>query len=366
VEIEIVAMVKQIKNSYCCVGLMSGTSLDGLDIVLCRFDNVGDKWTYSILKNQTVAYSKDWKAQLKSAYHLTGIDLLKLHRAYGFWLGKQVQDFLSTNEAKPDIIASHGHTVFHEPDQQFNFQLGDGNALAAQSGLLTIADFRSYDICMKGQGAPLVPIGDQLLFAEYDACVNLGGFANISCDRDGKRIAWDICAVNYVINSLVSALNLEMDEDGKIGQSGYLINDLLEELNQISYYEQKAPKTLGQEWVEKEVFVLFDKYKQEAQENILFTWYEHISSVLANELNNLAVKGKVLFTGGGVYNSYLMQLIRAKTTLEIVIPDARLVNYKEALIFAFLGVLKMRGENNCLRSVTGADSDNCSGVLFGI
>lgn len=355
-------MLKQINKTYCCVGLMSGTSLDGLDIVLCNLSINDGKWTYSFLKTQTIDYPVLWKERLQTAMDLKGYHLLKLHREYGTWLGEQVKLFLEDEKSVPDLIASHGHTIFHEPDNKFNFQLGDGASLAAAAGITTVSDFRSLDICMEGQGAPLVPVGDELLFNQYAACVNLGGFANVSCRQDGARVAWDICAVNFILNRLASRVGLNYDRNGELGQKGKILKELKSELDNLTYYTKVCPKSLGQEWVEKDVWPIIVKYLNEPIEDVLYTYYKHAARVIANDLKTVH-KGAVLFTGGGVHNTFLMSLIASQLHLEVVIPDKSVADYKEALIFCLLGALRFDNQINCLASVTGARENTSSGVI---
>ncbi|TRX63545.1 anhydro-N-acetylmuramic acid kinase [Carboxylicivirga sp. M1479] len=355
--------MKQIKNSYCCVGAMSGTSLDGLDLLVCELTYTQKKWSYTFIKCCTIAYSKTWLERLKTAPSLSGRALLLLHRQYGTWMGEAINSFLQDESIKPDLIASHGHTVFHEPDLNLNFQVGDGNMVAAQTGIQTVSDFRSLDVCLNGQGAPLVPVGDAHLFSNYSACVNIGGFANVSCQENDKRIAWDMCPVNYVVNRLVADKGLQMDKGGEVGRKGVVLPQLLQELNDLSYYQLDAPKTLSQEWVDKYFWKLIHASSHHALEDIIRTCYEHFSIVISHDLNNLVPDGSVLFTGGGVKNTFLIQLIAEKYTGNVSVPNEQLIDYKEALVFALLGVLRLRSEVNCWQSVTGADTDSCSGVI---
>lgn len=355
-------MIKQLNKSYCCLGLMSGTSLDGLDMVLCNLNINNGKWSYSFVKTQTVGYSKVWRDRLRGAISLDGYELIKLHREYGFWLGGQVKMFLNDVKEKPCFIASHGHTVFHEPSKRFNFQLGDGAAVAAEAGITTISDFRSLDICLGGQGAPLVPVGDELLFGQYSACVNLGGFANVSCRIDDRRVAWDICAMNFILNRLVKIIGKEYDDCGLMGEKGRIVSRMMKELEEISYYKQVFPKSLGQEWTENVLWPIITKYLDEPLEDVLRTYYEHVAVVIANDLSCVS-DGEVLFTGGGVHNSFLMELITKRLCLGVVIPERSLVDYKEALIFALLGALRWDEEVNCLSPVTGAKKNSSSGVI---
>ncbi|MBS2099890.1 anhydro-N-acetylmuramic acid kinase [Carboxylicivirga linearis] len=358
-------MIEQINKSYCCVGLMSGTSLDGLDIAMCNLRINDGKWTYSFIKTQTVEYTSELEQKLKNAFYLSGAELMQLHRDYGKWLGQQVNHFLEGVGEKPDFIASHGHTIFHEPHNQMNFQLGDGGMLAATSGITVVSDFRTLDICLGGQGAPLVPVGDQLLFESYSACINLGGFANVSVVKDGKRLAWDICALNFVLNKLAKQVGEDYDEGGALGRRGKIIRSLLDDLSNLEYYKGRAPKSLGQEWVEKELWPIIDKYNSEPVENIAHTYYHHVAEVISCELEVVG-DGSVLITGGGVYNSYLIELLQNKMRQFIEIPDRNLIEYKEALVFALLGALRMQGEVNCWSSVTGAKKNSSSGVIHRI
>jgi len=242
----------------------------------------------------------------------------------------------------------------------FTFQIGNGASVAAATGITTIGDFRTMDVALGGQGAPLVPIGDKLLFDDYAYCINLGGFANISCDVNGSRIAYDICPVNIVLNDLAGKRDLSFDKDGKLGASGSVNRQLLNSLNDLPYYHQHWPKSLGREWVEKKITPLLI-HSNLSIEDQAATYYEHISDQISK---TIASPEKVLFTGGGTFNTYLMERVRSKMKGEMVIPDEKLIHFKEALIFAFLGVLSFSGQINCLASVTGANSDSITGVIF--
>lgn len=354
--------MKQLNKSYCCVGLMSGTSLDGLDLVLCQLRRDAGQWSYQLHKTSTVAYTAAWQKRLESAASLSGYELMALHRQYGDYLGRQVNDFLKGGSLNPDLIASHGHTVFHQPAQKVSLQIGDGAMIAAQTGIPTVSDFRTLDITLGGQGAPLVPIGDQWLFPRYQACVNLGGFANLSCNQAEKRVAWDISPVNFVVNRLVQPLGKAFDENGLIGQSGRVIDALLERLNKLPYYQQSAPKSLGEEWVNTQFWPILDDYRGWASEDLIRTCYEHFAWQIALNLNKIGA-GEFLFTGGGVYNRFLMQRITHQLNGTVIIPDEQLIDFKEALVFALLGVLRLEHEVNCLASVTGARCDSSSGVI---
>ncbi|WDF46640.1 anhydro-N-acetylmuramic acid kinase [Chryseobacterium sp. KACC 21268] len=347
-------------STFHAIGLMSGTSLDGLDICYSRFTRDNSTWTFEILKCETVAYSIDWEDDLKNAIHTSSEKLLQLSSDYGFYLGEKAQEFISKNSITDlDIIASHGHTVFHQPKNKFTLQIGDGRAIKIKTNKKVVYDFRSQDVLLGGNGAPLVPIGDELLFSEYDACLNLGGFSNISLKRDGKRIAFDICPVNIILNDLALKLGKKYDENGDMARSGSIDFELLNELNQLDFYTEKAPKSLGIEWINAQVLPLI---KNKKSEDLLATFTEHSSIQIAKILDEFEIKN-VLITGGGAYNSYLIEKIKAKTKTKIQIPQKEIIEYKEALIFAFMGVLRSLDLNNVLSSATGSLADHSTGVI---
>lgn len=347
-------------QTYHVIGLMSGTSLDGLDIAFCRFTVDKNGWKYEIIHAETKAYSKDWKERIIGAETADARNFQQLHADYGQYLGRQVSDFIIKYGIKADFVSSHGHTIFHQPDKKLTVQIGAGTAIAAACKLPVVFDFRALDVALGGQGAPLVPIGDQLLFDEYDCCLNLGGFANISYKHNNKRLAFDICPVNIVMNEVCERLGHPYDDGGAIARSGMVSKYLLNELNVLPYYKLPlhSPKSLGKEWVLEHVQPILDELELE-ERDVLNTFCEHIAFQLAKALDGKK-SGKMLITGGGAYNTYLVERIKAMVAMDVVVPDAFTIEYKEALIFAFLGVLRMRNEVNCLKSVTGAWED-CSG-----
>jgi anhydro-N-acetylmuramic acid kinase len=340
---------------------MSGTSLDGLDIAYCKFRHHKKGWEFSIKKAVTLKYGKEWTAKLKNAHKLSSSKLLELHNEYGRFLGRGVKQFIKENEiSKIDFIASHGHTIFHQPEKKITFQLGHGAAISAASGLNVVSDFRSLDIALGGQGAPLVPIGDRLLFSEYTYCLNLGGFANISYEHTGNRIAFDICSVNIVLNHIAQLLNKEYDNEGKIAAKGKVNRQLLQKLNGLDYYKKAFPKSLGREWLEEEFMPLM-QVNISAQDKMA-TMAEHIAMQITSVIKG---KGSLLITGGGAFNTHLIKRIKELSPkIKLVVPGKEIVNYKEALVFALLGVLRWRGEVNCLKSVTGASENNSGGSVF--
>lgn len=348
-------------QSYQVIGVMSGTSLDGLDIVLCKFIFNNNR-EFEILKSETIEYDSSWKRNLSKAHALSGLDLLLLHKEYGRFIGQSINQFMDNSTETIDFIASHGHTVFHQPEKQITLQIGDGAEIAATTNITTISDFRSLDVALGGQGAPLVPIGDELLFSEFDFCINLGGFSNISFNENNKRLAYDICPANIVLNFLANKLGLAYDKNGTLGKDGNINKDLLEKLNNLKYYNLTYPKSLGREWLNEVFLPIIEQSKISIYDQIR-TVYEHIACQISLSLNT-SEKSKTLITGGGAYNNFLIELIKQKTNSNIIIPDKNIIEFKEALIFALLGVLKFTNQINCLSSVTGARKDSSGGTVY--
>jgi anhydro-N-acetylmuramic acid kinase len=344
------------------VGVMSGTSLDGIDIVSCSFYEEAGTLKFHIHSGITVEYSSDMYNRLYNAPNLSGYELAMLNVDYGVEIGNRVNDFIKKEQFVPDFIASHGYTVFHNPKKGLTLQIGSGAEISTITNIKTVCDFRTVDVALGGQGAPLVPIGDKLLFGEYDACLNLGGFANISYNNtDEKREAFDICPVNFILNYISDKLGYKYDKDGELGRKGRVNKDLLEALNKIDFYKQTQPKSLGREFVESNIFTLFSD--EISLYDTMRTCYEHISVQLSKVLKEFDGK-RVLVTGGGVYNKFLIELIKQHTEAIIVIPDNNIIDYKEALIFALLGLLRIENIPNCLQTVTGASIDNIGGAVY--
>lgn len=340
---------------------MSGTSLDGLDIALCEFENSGNSYQYSIVKALTINYNDEWKGKLTNVKNASAEQYFKLNADYGRFIAENINEFLKEVETVPHCISSHGHTVFHQPKLGFSTQIGCGATIASVTGITTVCDFRSLDVANGGQGAPLVPIGDKLLFEKHTACLNIGGIANVSFDdKNGNRIAYDICEANMLLNYLAEKLDLSFDKGGDIARSGKVNSELLNKLNGLSYYSQTGAKSIGREWFENTVLPLIEKSGIETKD-LLATSTEHIAQIIANDLGD---KKNVLVTGGGAFNSFLLERIKAKTNCEIIILDAETINFKEALIFAFLGYLRINEKINTLSSVTGAKSDSVGGAVY--
>ncbi len=362
-------------KTYHVLGLMSGTSLDGLDIAFCSF-NIGEmgSWQYNIVSATTIVYSNEIKLKLKSLPELSAVKLLKAHHWFGDFCGEMANEFIAKNDLQVDFIASHGHTVFHNPAEHYTLQIGSGANLHAKTGLPVVCDFRTVDVALGGQGAPLVPVGDQLLFSNYNFCLNLGGIANISFQSTNRRIAYDICPVNIVLNALTTQFNsaLPYDHNGDIARSGTLINAMLEELEALAFYKHPPPKSLGKEWIDVDMFPLLEKFSTHPIPDLLCTFCHHVAKQVACAVINHCNKenlyaSQLLVTGGGALNGFLIELIRhyLPSNIQVIIPDEETIMFKEALVFAFLGVLRMESQNNSLASVTGAQRNNIGGAVYG-
>nr|WP_089662217.1 anhydro-N-acetylmuramic acid kinase [Christiangramia echinicola] len=350
------------KMEYRVIGVMSGTSLDGLDLVFAEI-NFNDEVDFSIVNSETIPYSAEWRQKLSSAINLDPAALHQLDVEYTSYLSNVISQFIQKNDIDLlDAVCSHGHTVKHRPKDGITLQIGNLPQLGKALGIPVVCDFRVQDVELGGQGAPLVPIGDKLLFNQYKYCINLGGFANISQEKDSQRIAYDICPVNTVSNYFMQKIGEEYDENGKLARSGELNEELLEELNSLKFYRKKPPKSLGVEWVNSDILPLIEKYKIEIPE-ILKTYTVHVAIQIAKSLDD-DPSSDVLLTGGGVFNTYLIEELKLRSSCNFIIPDNQVIDFKEALIFALLGVLKLRGEINVLSSVTGAKIDHSSGRIY--
>jgi anhydro-N-acetylmuramic acid kinase len=349
-------------SSIKAIGLMSGTSLDGLDIAYCKFTPSKQKWKFEILAAETISYPSSLIKSLSNAHDLDALSFWKLHIDFGRFCGNAVKKFQKKHRCKPLLIASHGHTVFHQPQNGFTCQIGDGAQIAALTGIDTICDFRSKDVALNGQGAPLVPIGDKLLFSEADACLNIGGIANISFQIKNKTVAFDVCPANMIFNHYAQLKGKKMDKNGDIARSGKINTELLFQLNSLKFYKKAAPRSLGREWVFEEIIPLMDK-KEKKIENKLCTAVEHAAIQLAEVIKKNKLKN-ILISGGGAYHHYFLERIKSHTDAELIIPDKKTIEFKEALVFALLGVLRINEKTNCLKSVTGASSDNCGGAIY--
>lgn len=355
------------KLAYKLIGLMSGTSLDGLDICLVAFYWKDEKWSFDLQKTEAIAYSETMLAQLKQSHLLSGLDLYKLDKQIGTFYAEAVNQFIDKNKIDRttiDAIASHGQTVFHQPEIGLTVQIGCGQTLHVETGLPVINDFRKLDVLHGGQGAPLVPIGDLHLFSAFaDTFLNIGGFANIS-KIDGDHVtAFDVCPANICINHYTRQLGSEFDNDGAIARDSKFNQELFDQLNNLKLYQEDQPASLGLEWVEKEIFPLVDSLEVSLEVKIS-TATEHAAYQIARRLNKLSAE-KVYVTGGGAKNSYLMERVQHYLNGKVVLPSYEIIDFKEALIFAFLGALNLAEQPNCLPSVTGARKAVIGGVRIG-
>ena len=340
------------------IGLMSGTSLDGVDLAFVSFHH--DKsWQYQLGVCQTIPYDEQWQKELKELHLRPLSEIQESSQRYAIYLSQLLSDFILKHNLQVDLICSHGHTVLHQPEKGITLQIGDGKIINTQLNIPVVCDFRTLDVELGGQGAPLVPVGDELLFSEFDYCLNLGGFSNFSFNNDGLRQAYDICPVNIVLNEYAHKLGEEYDNEGQIAKTGSINNELLKELNTINYYQQLPPKSLGKEWLEKEFMPILKKYN-DSTPNIMRTVVEHIAIQIADCIRS----GQCLVTGGGALNTFLMQRIVANSQANFILGNKKLIEYKEALIFGFLGVLNRENQINCLASVTGAKRNSIVGKYF--
>ena len=350
------------KGRYCVVGVMSGTSLDGLDLALIEFILVNKKWKYRLISTTTKIYSKKWKQKLNKARFLKPQELEILDSDYTDFLADQIQLFMNQNsDYTIDLISSHGHTVFHQPEHGLTYQIGNKKQLGALLQHTVVCDFRVQDVALGGQGAPLVPAGESHLFSEYVACVNLGGFANISLLGDFNPIAFDIAPANLIFNFYAQKLNLAYDKGVEIASKGQIVKTLLTELNALPFYTDKPPKSLGVEWLVQNITPLLRSYDQESISDLMHTYASHLATQI---LKVLPKSGKILFLLMVTHNTFLMQLIQDKCSAKIFIPSPIIIDFKEALVFGFLGLLRFLGEDNCFASVTGSSRDHSSGVIF--
>jgi anhydro-N-acetylmuramic acid kinase len=355
------------QENYPMIGLMSGTSGDGLDIAYVNFRH-HERWDFELVRAKTCQFPTVLGEKLATAHLLSGQDLARLDVDFGCWMGEQVKTFCETHQLKPLAVASHGHTVFHQPKNRLSLQIGNGWALHQASGSQVIADFRMLDVQLGGQGAPLVPIGDRLLFPEVDFCINLGGISNISMEYQGKRIAFDCSPFNLLLNAEANKLGKAYDNGGEIARGGKFNSSLFEQLNRLAFYSATSAKSLGREDMERDFLPLIQRANL-SPADALSTLVEHFAFQISAAIRSYSHSPAplVLITGGGAYNTYFVERLDhwLSSSWEKYEATTELIEFKEALIFAFLGVLKLRGEPNCLSSVTGASRDNCGGAIYG-
>jgi anhydro-N-acetylmuramic acid kinase len=356
---------------YKVIGLMSGSSLDGLDIAFVQLQENAGKWTYEILQADCLEYDAEWINKLKNAVVLNALDYQLLHTEYGHYIGKKINLFIDNNNLhhQVNLISSHGHTTFHVPEKLMTGQLGDGAAIAAETQLPVVTDLRAMDIAFGGQGAPIVPIGEKLLLGDYTYFLNLGGIANISANINNQFIAFDICAANRILNMLAEEVNLQYDDEGKIAAKGNINSELLDKLNQLEYYKRPFPKSLANDFGIETVYPII-KQTGLSNEDAMRTYVEHIVIQIKNSIAGLQspiAGGKLLATGGGAFNLFVLNRLKEvlqEVNIEVIIPEENLIKYKEALIMALMGTLRWREEYNVLASVTGAKRNSIGGALW--
>ncbi len=343
------------------IGIMSGTSLDGIDIVYVNF-KLDINWKYELINSKTYKYEKKWSSLLHNISKEKINSIIKIDKDYTKLLSKYIIKFINEFSIKDiDFVSSHGHTALHQPSKSLTYQIGNLPIIAKYINQKVVCDFRVQDVELGGQGAPLVPVGEEYLFSEYDTFINLGGFANVTRKIKNNLIAYDICPINIVFNHLSRKLKLKYDDRGYIASTGNLNEDLYSDLQRLNYFKQEPPKSLGVEWVSDQIYPIISNFQNIAVKDLMNTFSNHFAFQIAK---NIGDQGKVLITGGGAYNDYLVERIKNLTNSKITIPDSKIVEYKEALIFSFLGLLRVHKINNCYSSVTGAKKDHCSGKIY--
>lgn len=359
---------------YRVIGTMSGSSLDGLDIAFVELQQVSGVWTYNLRSAVCYEYPKEWMDKLQRARTLNALEYQMLDAEYGQYCGEQINRFITDNniQYQVQLIASHGHTTFHIPDKNISCQLGCGAAIAATTGINVVNNLRSMDVALGGQGAPIVPIGEKLLLGNYLFYLNLGGIANISLNHGDKYIAFDVCPANKVLNMLAKKSGRQFDDEGHIAEHGKVDTPLLDILNDFEYYKMPYPKSLSNDFGTDVIFPLIDKRNDDNADD-LRTYVEHICVQVADAVKklqhhfNLPAESKMLVTGGGARNVFLVNRLRevlAELNVSMDLPADDLIDFKEAIIMALIGVLRWREENNVLASVTGASRDSIGGCVW--
>lgn len=357
---------------YRVMGIMSGSSLDGLDIAFIELEELSGRWSFHILQAECAPYSDEWSNKLRNAVHLSARDYLLLHTEYGHYIGMQVKEFMVKHalDFQVSLIASHGHTTFHMPPLMTG-QIGDGAAIAAETGLPVVSDLRAVDVALGGQGAPIVPIGEKLLWPSTSMFLNIGGIANISINGADNYLAYDICPANRVLNMLALLNGKEFDDNGQMAATGQVNERLLAQLNALPFYAQSYPKSLANDFGTDVVYPLV-LASGLSVEDMLCTYTEHIAVQVAHEVENHLqqvneIAPQILVTGGGALNNFLIDRLQyhlEAMRVKVDRPDEQIIQYKEALIMGMLGVLRWREETTALSSVTGATRDSVGGALW--
>jgi anhydro-N-acetylmuramic acid kinase len=357
-------------KTYKALGLMSGSSLDGLDLAFCEFSINNDQLDWNFLIGETLPFSEMWQARLAHLPVQNAQVYAKSHIYLGYYFGELCNTFLKKHKVQPDFIASHGHTIFHDPERRYSAQIGDGAAIAATTGIQTIDNFRTQDIALNGQGAPIAPIADRYLLKGYDFYLNLGGIVNISCNANNQFIAFDISGANQVLNRLANELGLPYDAGGQVAASGKLIQDLFAKSNDLEYLNTTYPKSLSNQWVQESLVPMFVDHEGSIPDK-LCSMVHHIGFQIQQSIHQIVKKEKLsqnafnmIATGGGAHNSFLMKIISDyNPNINIEIPDRNIIEFKEAIMIALMGVLRLEGIPNTIHTVTGAARDTISGAI---
>ncbi|MFM2360127.1 MAG: hypothetical protein RLY16_2120 [Bacteroidota bacterium] len=357
---------------YQAIGLMSGSSMDGVDITFATYTETGGKWQYELLIAETFPYSAQWEQDLANAVDLNARNYQLLHTRYGRFLGDLINQFIAKYQLahQVHVIASHGHTTFHEPNLYTTCQLGDGASIAAITQLPVVSDLRAMDVAVKGQGAPIVPMGERLLFAQYPMLLNLGGIANISIHQNENVLAFDIAAANQVFNHFANLMGFPFDDGGKLAASGQVHEPLLQALDRLEFYSKAAPKSLANSFSKQTVIPLMETFQLSAVDQ-LATYIEHLSKIISSTVQTYAdadlTQQPLLVTGGGALNTFLINKLKQTletSAIQLVVPDDNTVLFKEALIMGLLGILRWREEVTALKTVTGAERNTIGGALW--
>lgn len=351
-----------VSNKINIAGVMSGTSLDGLDIAVCNFEISNDKFNFNILKAETIQYDEYWIKTLSEAHTLNARDFMFLNNEYGRFIGKNVNEFLQKVDIKTDWIASHGHTIMHEPDNLMTVQIGNGASIVAESGIPCVTDFRNLDVCLGGQGAPLVPFGDFHLFNDFEACLNIGGFSNITVLNQNSPLAFDVCPANILLNHYSRKVGFNFDFNGQIAESGVVNASLLEDLDKIECLNSFPRKSMSREWVEIIINEIINPRNLDIND-VLRTLVEFVAVQIVKVVDFYKLKN-VLLSGGGAHNAFLVKRLMQNSEIEFILPDKKIIDFKEALIFAFLGYMRINNFDNVFSSITGASRDTCSGIIW--
>jgi len=355
---------------YKVLGVMSGSSLDGLDLCISGFRQVENLWEGEIIASAAVSFPPHIYDRLGNARNLSALEITLLENEFTLFVAKALNE--NFNEHDFSLIGFHGHTVFHNPSEGYTLQIGNGSLLSAECNKPVVYDFRRTDVALGGQGAPLVPVGDALLFNQYGGCLNLGGIANLSVipktGNTQKLSGYDVCACNQLLNNFAKQIGLSYDDGGRLAKLGDTSAELLTYYNSIPWLALPYPKSLGNEYVAQHYIANAPKLHPA---DGLATACDHIAQQISKAITDSGLQGEVLVTGGGAFNTFLIEeiskkLVQLNSNASLAISSPELIKFKEAHIFAFLGLLRCLEIENTWASVTGASKNAISGALVGI